>query len=47
MERFNLEIEGKEQHQLQISNMFVGLENLDDDVNINRTLEIIRENITF
>lgn len=47
MERFNLEIEGKEQHQLQISNTFVGLKNLDDDVIINRAWEIIRENIKF
>jgi hypothetical protein len=39
-ERFSLkklnEVEGKEQYRAEISNRFVALENLDDDVDINR-----------
>jgi hypothetical protein len=48
MERFNLkkldEVEGKE-YQIEISNRFAALANLDDDVDINRAWETIRENI--
>jgi hypothetical protein len=40
MERFNLkklnEVEGKEQYWVEISNGFAALENLDDDVDINK-----------
>jgi uncharacterized metal-binding protein YceD (DUF177 family) len=40
MERFNLkklkEVEGKEQYHVEISNRFAALENLYDDVDINR-----------
>jgi hypothetical protein len=40
MERFNLlkldEVDGKEKYWAEISNRFVALENLDDDVDINR-----------
>jgi hypothetical protein len=39
--RFNLkklnDVEVKEQYQIKISYMFADLENLDDDVDINRT----------
>jgi hypothetical protein len=49
METFNLkklnEVEGKEHYQVEISNRFTALENLDDDVDINRAWETIRENI--
>jgi hypothetical protein len=49
MKRFNLkkldEVKGKEQYQVEISNRFAALENLDHDVNINRAWETIRENI--
>jgi hypothetical protein len=49
MERFNLkeldEVEAKEQYRVEISNRFAALENLDDDVDINRAWEAIRENI--
>jgi hypothetical protein len=49
MERFNLkklsEVEGKEQYRVGISNWFAALENLDDDVDINRAWESVRENI--
>jgi hypothetical protein len=49
MERFNLkklnEVEGKEQYRVEISNRFAALENLDAEVDINRALETIRENI--
>jgi hypothetical protein len=49
MERFNLkkldEVEGKEQYRVEISYRFAALENLDNDVNISRPSEIIRENI--
>jgi hypothetical protein len=45
MERFNLkklnEVEGKEQHHVEISNRFAALENLDTEVG----RETIRENI--
>jgi hypothetical protein len=43
IERINLnklnKIEGKEQCQVKISNRFSALENLDDDVDINRAWE--------
>jgi hypothetical protein len=49
MERFNLkrldEVEGKEQYRVEISNRFAALENLDDDADINRAWETIREKI--
>jgi hypothetical protein len=49
MERFNPkrlnEVEGKEQYQVEISNRFAPLENLDDDVDIDRAWKTIRENI--
>jgi hypothetical protein len=49
MERFNLkkliEIEGKEQYCVDISNRLAALESLDTEVNINRAWETIRENI--
>jgi hypothetical protein len=49
MERFNFkkldEVEGKEQYRVEISDRFAVLENLDDDVDINRAWETIRENI--
>jgi hypothetical protein len=51
MERYNLKklnaFGNKEQYWVQISNWFAPLENLDDDndVDINRTWETIRENI--
>jgi hypothetical protein len=49
MEGFNLkildEVQGKEQYRTEISNRFGALENLDNDVDINRAWETIRENI--
>jgi hypothetical protein len=49
MERFNLrklnEVKGKEQYYVEISNMFAALENLDTEVDINRTWGAIRGNI--
>ncbi|PNF22162.1 hypothetical protein B7P43_G05764 [Cryptotermes secundus] len=49
MERFNLkklnEVEGKEQYCVEISNRFAALENLDTEVDVNKTSENIRENI--
>jgi hypothetical protein len=49
MERFSLkklnEVECKEQHHVKISNRFAYVENLDDEVDINRAWETIRENI--
>jgi hypothetical protein len=51
MERFNLkqlhEEEAKEQDQVTIKNKFAALENLDDDGDINRAWNTIRENITI
>jgi hypothetical protein len=51
MERFNLkklnEVEGKEQYWVETWNMFASLENLDTEVDINRTWETIRENNKF
>jgi hypothetical protein len=45
MEGYNLkklnEVEGKEQHWVEISDRFAALENLDDDVGINRAWETI------
>jgi hypothetical protein len=45
MERFNLkifdEVEGKEQYQVEISNRFAALGNLDDEVDINRAWELL------
>jgi hypothetical protein len=49
MERFNLktlnEVEGKEQYRVEVSNRLAALENLDAEVEINRSWEIIRDNI--
>jgi hypothetical protein len=49
VERFNLnqlnEEEVKEQYQVAIKNKFAALENLDDNGDINRAWETIRENI--
>jgi hypothetical protein len=49
MERFSLkklnEVEGKEKYHVDISNRFAALENLDSEVDINRTWKTIRENI--
>jgi RNAse (barnase) inhibitor barstar len=49
MERFNLkklnEVEGKEQYHAEVSNRFAVLEDLDKEVEINSTWEMIRENI--
>jgi hypothetical protein len=49
MERFNLkklnEVESEEQYQVKIPDRFAALENLYDDVDINRAWETIRENI--
>jgi len=49
MQRFNLrklnEPEVKEQYQIEITNRFAALENLNDDEYINRTWENIKENI--
>jgi hypothetical protein len=49
MEKFNLkkldEVEGTEQYRVEISNRFAALENLDDDVDINRAWETILEKI--
>jgi hypothetical protein len=49
MEGFNpkklSEVEGKAQYQVIISNRFAGLEKSDDDVDIKRTWETIREHI--
>jgi hypothetical protein len=49
MEKSNInklnEVEGKEQYRVDTSNRFAALENLGDDVDINRAWEIIREDI--
>jgi hypothetical protein len=49
VERFNLkqlnEEEVKEQYQVTIKNKFAALESVDDNGNINRAWETIRENI--
>jgi hypothetical protein len=49
MERFNLkklnEAEGKEKYRVEISNRFLGLENLNAEVDIARARETIRHNI--
>jgi hypothetical protein len=49
MERFILKklnkVEGKEQYQVKISSRFTPLENLDEDMDISRAWETIRENI--
>jgi hypothetical protein len=48
-ERFNLKklnvVEGKEQYWVEISNRFAALENLDDEMNINRASETIKKYI--
>jgi hypothetical protein len=49
MERFNLnklnEVEGKEQYRVEISNRCMALESLDDDGDINRAWQTIKENM--
>jgi hypothetical protein len=49
MERFNInqlnEEEVKEQHQVTIKNKFAALENLDDNRDISRAWDTLRENI--
>jgi hypothetical protein len=49
MERFSLkklnEVEGKEQYCAEISNKFAALETLDNEVDINKAWETLRENI--
>jgi hypothetical protein len=49
VERFSLkklnEVEVKEQYIVKISDRFTALGNLDDDVDVNKTWEAIRENI--
>jgi hypothetical protein len=51
MGRFNLKklnkVEGKGQYCVEILNIFAALENLDDEVDINRVWETVRENIKF
>jgi hypothetical protein len=51
MERFNLKklnkIEGKEQYRVDVSIMLAALEDLDGEVKINSTWEMIRENINI
>ena len=48
-QRFNLrklnEPEVREQYQVEITNRFAALENSDDDEDVNRTWENIKENI--
>jgi len=48
-QRFNLrklnEPEDREQYQIEITNMFAALENLNDDEDVNRTWDNIKENI--
>jgi hypothetical protein len=48
-EGFNLkklnEVQGKEQYHVEISNKFAALENLDNDVDINRSWGTIIDNI--
>jgi hypothetical protein len=39
------EVEGKEQYNVEVSNMFAALEDLDAEVEINNVWEMIRENI--
>jgi hypothetical protein len=51
VERLNLkqlnEEEAKEQYQVTIKSKFAALDNLDDDGNINRAWDTIRENINI
>jgi hypothetical protein len=48
-EKLNLkklnEVEGKEQYRVEISNRFAALENLDAEMDINRALETVKQNI--
>jgi len=50
-QRFNLtklnEPEVREQYQIEITNMFAALENANDDEDLNRTCENIKENMQF
>jgi hypothetical protein len=49
MERFSLKklnkVEGKEQYQVEISNVFTDLENLDAEMDINRAWITVRDDI--
>jgi hypothetical protein len=49
MERFNLkklnEVDGKEQYRVEVPKRFAALKDLDAEMDINSTLETIRENI--
>jgi hypothetical protein len=49
MERFNLnklnKVEGREKYQVEVSNWFSDLEDLDADVDINSAWETIRANV--
>jgi hypothetical protein len=51
MEKFNLQelnaVEDKEQYRIEISNRFAALENLDENVDIKRAWDTIRENTKF
>jgi hypothetical protein len=51
MERFNLKklnkVEGKEQYHVEISKRFAALENLDNEVDVNKAWETIGENINI
>ena len=48
-QRFNLsklnDLEVRKQYQIEITNRFAGLENLNEDEDVNRTWENIKENI--
>jgi len=48
-QRFNLrklkELEVRKQYQIEITNRFAAMENLNDDEDVNRTWENIKENI--
>jgi hypothetical protein len=49
MERFSHkkinEVEAKEKYCIEVSNRFVALKDLDDEVEVNSAWEVIRENI--
>jgi hypothetical protein len=51
MEKFNLKklnkVEGKEKYQVEVSNRFASLKDLDTEVEINSAWETIRENINI
>jgi hypothetical protein len=45
LERYNVNVEVEEDHQVKISNSFAASENLDNDVDINRAWRNITENM--